>query len=1010
MDTLEFLQTILPDEGVYYLALFKEGYKAPAHKAYRSLETMADAIEQMARSDSLSVYHACASYQHELLEDEVDGKLKRKYRVPENWDRAKAFWADIDCGEEKAAKGAGYLDKREAAKAIFAFADTVGWPRPMLVDSGYGVHAYWPLTKAIKAESWRRVATALKSVFAHMGVLADPSRTADFSSVLRPAGSVNRKRGAAKTVAVKSRCEPSNPAELAASLSQYVKDNQVQVENTTRPRPSLASSGLNSDLTGHLNQYPNIDVDANEVANKCAQVAHVRDTLGDGTYDHWRGVIGLLKHCVEGEKYAEEWTSERLNTGHDNVDWRARYDTWNKGPTTCEFFSQFNPDGCNGCQFKGKIKSPIVLGRVIPIVAEQTEVIATEDGEEAEVLIPPMAYGYAWNNGLLSRMLPDKDGIMQAHPFSRLLFYPTTRIRTEDGTYKIGMRMHLPNKKVRDFEMSSEAMASQTDMLRSLAKYELMQSNHKEAGSHMAAYLRDQLESLKRQVEEVNTLTSFGWKNEDKDFLLGDRLYLADGTNRKVLVSGGAAKYATAFIRPKSADATKYAEALNFLYNRPGREHWQYAIVAGWGSLLSPFCEELYKGAMLALQGGDSGKGKTTVSYASLYAFGNAMDMALNSKDGFTPNSIWRVLATFNNIPVLLDELTNMDGQMFSDMAYGIANGQEKIRLKSTGGTVGFAETLRWRMSPFVTGNRDFHGLLAATQGNAQAEAVRVLQINVDRYPQTYLTAPGVDRSTLTKEEREAIDAKEAVLVQRHLDQMKANRGIAGEMMVQYVVTHADELLDEVRRRTAEMVSTIPDTKYRFYRCHAACSLTMARIARDLGIIDFDLERLEAFTRRMMAELAETVEVTNTVSAEEAFSRMMTSLAHRILVTVEFRDKRSKDGPETPRNRVMGEIAGRYVLGSATKRDHAGHMMLSQAAMRDWCMKNRTDYNKLIDQLEKDGVLVKRSDKITLTRGTDLPTVQARCVVVDGYKLDKDALTLVSSSEEKSVGAVGASV
>jgi hypothetical protein len=37
---------------------------------------------------------------------------------------------------------------------------------------------------------------------------------------------------------------------------------------------------------------------------------------------------------------------------------------------------------------------------------------------------------------------------------------------------------------------------------------------------------------------------------------------------------------------------------------------------------------------------------------------------------------------------------------------------------------------------------------------------------------------------------------------------------------------------------------------------------------------------------------------------------------------------------------------------------------------------------------------------LTLTRGTDIPIVQARCIVVDSLKLDKDALTLVQNKPQ----------
>jgi len=163
MNTLEFLQTILPSEGVFYLALIDRKTGFVQHKVFSDLETMADAAIEYDQGDKYSVYHACASYQNPSIE--VDGK--KKYRVPENWDRAKSFWIDLDCGEDKVSSGAGYATKRDAAKAILGFCKANNVPVPMLVDSGNGVHCYWPLTKAIKPEVWRKVAYAFKAVLAH---------------------------------------------------------------------------------------------------------------------------------------------------------------------------------------------------------------------------------------------------------------------------------------------------------------------------------------------------------------------------------------------------------------------------------------------------------------------------------------------------------------------------------------------------------------------------------------------------------------------------------------------------------------------------------------------------------------------------------------------------------------------------------------------------------------------------------------------------------------------------
>jgi hypothetical protein len=989
MDTLEFLRVILPEHGIHYLALFKEGYKFPAHKVYTDLETMAEAIEGMAGSKQLSVYHACASYQKAVIElDELDknGNNKRKYRIPENWDKAKAFWVDVDCGQEKFDKGQGYLTKKEAVVAMAKFAKDVGIPRPMLVDSGNGIHAYWPLTHEIGPELWRKVATVLKSTLAHCKVIADPTRTADFSSILRPVGSTNRKNGDAKTVKVLATCEAIDPKEFATPLFAYAKENDVKL---IREAPKKQyNNDLNSDLTAHLPQYPEIPADANVMADKCQQAATMRDTMGDVEYEVWRRVIGLLTFCESGRETAQAWTSNREESGHTSLDWDVKYDTWNAGPSTCESFQSCNPDGCNGCQFKGKITTPLQLARVIPEPEETVEETVNEESVTEEVSIPALPRGYQWDSGLLSRLLPDKEGVLQAFPFCENLFYPMTRIRGEDGTFRYGIRLHLPDKRIRDFEISGESVASPTDLLRAMARYELTKSNHKNAGEHMAAYLLDQLQSLKRSITETNTLTSFGYKDDNKAFLLGETLYEADGSERKVLV-GGNAKERMATFKNGRGSLEGYAKALNFMYNRPGAVHWQYTICSGWGSLLAHHCEDLYKGLILALQGGESGRGKTTVCHAALAAFGNPEKLTLNSKDGFTTNALWATLGVFNNVPILVDELTGMDSAVFSDVAYGVSNGQDKVRLTSKNGGVVFAKSSEWRLNVYITGNRDFYGLLAANQANSQAEAVRLIQLNVDRYEGLML----VDRANYPKtpEGKKAWEAASGLVAAEHIKKMTANSGHAGAALIQYILANHDEVHKDIHTMLGKFTEVLSNPKFRFYRAHSACTIVIAKIARKLGIMEFDIKEMYKFTVNLLRELSESVAENNTVTSEDAFQRMVSILSSRIIVTTECRDRRDGRGPETPRNRINGPIAGRYILGSQSSKEFAGRLILSQKEVRDWCMANRMDFHSMMKSLQDAKALVAQGDKFVITRGTDCPSMQTRCIIVDMHKLNAEA-------------------
>jgi hypothetical protein len=1000
MDTLEFLKAILPEHGIHYLALFKEGYKFPAHKVYTDLEAMAEAIEGMAGSKQLSVYHACASYQKAVIElDELDknGNNKRKYRIPENWDKAKAFWVDVDCGQEKFDKGQGYLTKKDAAVAMAKFAKEVGIPRPMLVDSGNGIHAYWPLTREIGPDLWRKVAVVLKSVLAHAKVIADPTRTADFSSILRPVGSTNRKNGDAKTVKVLATCEAIDPKEFATPLFEYAKEHDVKLIREA-PKKQYQPTDLNSDLTAHLPQYPEIPADANVMADKCQQAATMRDTMGDVEYEVWRRVIGLLTFCESGREIAQAWTSNREESGHTNIDWDVRYDTWNAGPSTCESFQSCNPDGCNGCQFKGKITTPLQLARVMPEPEETVEETVNEEGEATETAIPALPRGYQWDSGLLSRLLPDKEGVLQAFPFCENLFYPTTRIRGEDGTFRYGIRLHLPDKRIRDFEISGESVASPTDLLRAMARYELTKSNHKNAGEHMAAYLLDQLQSLKRSITETNTLTSFGYKDDNKAFLLGETLYEADGSQRKVLVGGNAKERMVTFKNGRGS-LEGYAKSLNFMYNRPGAVHWQYTICAGWGSLLAHHCEDLYKGLILALQGGESGRGKTTVCHAALAAFGNPEKLTLNSKDGFTTNALWATLGVFNNVPILVDELTGMDSSVFSDVAYGVSNGQDKVRLTSKNGGVVFAKSSEWRLNVYITGNRDFYGLLAANQANSQAEAVRLIQLNVDRYEGLML----VDRAKYPKtpEGKKAWEAASGLVAAEHIKKMTANSGHAGAALIQYILANRDEVHNDIQTMLGKFTEVLSNPKFRFYRAHSACTIVIAKIARKLGIMEFDIKQMYKFTVNLLRDLADSVAENNTVTSEDAFQRMVSILSSRIIVTTECRDRRDGRGPETPRNRVNGPIAGRYILGTQSNKEFAGRLILSQKEVRDWCMANRMDFHSMLTSLQEAKALVAHGDKFVITRGTDCPSMQTRCIIVDMHKLNAEAnapvLSLVSN-------------
>ena len=130
--------------------------------------------------------------------------------------------------------------------------------------------------------------------------------------------------------------------------------------------------------------------------------------------------------------------------------------------------------------------------------------------------------------------------------------------------------------------------------------------NSPDAPVHLTAYLRDSLEVLKREAKEVKTYSHFGWHTDNTEFLIGTTLFTKDG-QKQVLTGGTAKKLESVFTVTGTVEG--YAKGVNSLYGRSGMEPMQYMIASGFGSVLTPFPDSLYKGLMAAITGADTGKG-----------------------------------------------------------------------------------------------------------------------------------------------------------------------------------------------------------------------------------------------------------------------------------------------------------------------------------------------------------------------------------------------------------------
>jgi hypothetical protein len=368
--SVRFLKLILPDQG-YYIAAVKRprgGFINPIFA--ESAEDLWSELEEYDRN-GWETYHACGSFKERRSDPpETPVGQKRLGRTKHNALGAKAFWLDIDIDKDDKDK---HSTQDEALKALKRFLKATGLPIPLIVRSGYGLHVYWPLAEMLDPATWKRYAKGLKALCEKHDLRIDNSRTTDISSILRTPGTHNHKRGGLVPVTCNTEFlqhVQAQPLETFATLLDAGAQGAVGVAGftgftssppgRTRARSTAKAGSVTADLLGGLDNYP--PSYAADIANSCGQLAELRDKHGAVPEPLWYATLGVLAFCEDGEALAHEWSSgdDRYTAAETSEKLaRARQLT---GPTTCEKFSSLNAAGCEACNHRGKIKSPIKLG------------------------------------------------------------------------------------------------------------------------------------------------------------------------------------------------------------------------------------------------------------------------------------------------------------------------------------------------------------------------------------------------------------------------------------------------------------------------------------------------------------------------------------------------------------------------------------------------------------------------------------------------------------------------
>lgn len=940
--TINFLRKVLPD-GLIVVA-------RPASKGFVQVvcNSIDEAVEQAAKFDQegKDCYFGLGSLREpfilETRKNKITGEPEevKAVRVGANIAQMKCLFIDLDVGADDPKK---YADQLEAGTALRQFCKDTQFPHPMIVNSGGGLHAYWPFDKAVPVDQWRVLAQTFKGVLAAYGLKADPTRTADASSVLRVAGTHNYKGGGKRAVYVLKDVEPIARKDILSAVIRLSAQYGIAVT----PKPVAAPVGA---LGGNLEKvYEPSDI--NKIITHCAQMKALVATGGDGE-PVWYAGLQVARHTIE-----PIYAATLISQAHPQFNMAemknklANLESKNIGPATCSQFYVTNAALCGDCPHRGKITSPIQLGqetiRHIPITIEVTHPI-TKVVEKVEVPIYPFPYKRGPDGQVLLAQ-KNSSGIEEMIMIHEHELRPIKRTRSERYDIESTVwRVNQPIQGYMEFTIEQSLLARPDalhGMLLSKGLY-VTPGRTKLMVSFMIAYIKD----LQKQVVVEQLFSRLGWRDDYSRFVSGSVVYNKDGTSAAHQTSPEIASEVPGL--GSAGTLERWKDAVQF-FKAEGHEAHRTMLYSGFGSLLLHMTG--HKGVVIAATG-EPGAGKTTAMMASNSIYGHPEDLLVSgNQSGATENALYSLLAARNHLPMALDEVTRMDVKVLGRFCLAVPQGRGK-RVNTKAGTLS-QNVPTWGNITQMSANTDMYSALAQSRADASAEAVRLFQL-----------------AFVVPKSHTKTDADQ------FLRDLKANYGHAGPVFIQYVITHYALVKRKVEAAMAlvDKRATISSGE-RFWSGLIAAEFVGAMCARHLGLLegfpieqdfDWNIQQLSASRRSMVEHIA---------SSREILSEFLEARVGETLVV-----SQTTKGNIAPRV----EQAPRGALCIRHDVD-LRRIFIMKSEFKRYCAEIGANHGSIQTELELKQVLLDRNKQVVLGKGTDFGKGQVRCWEIDLTELQE---------------------
>lgn len=874
----------------------------------------------------------------------------RERRIRLNARSSAAFLCDLDVG------ASGYESKHAARYALDTFVSETGLEPTYIIDSGYGIHAYWVLDQAIPLPEWERMALPIHALRMAWQIREDTTVPRDPARYIRLPGSINNKQDNPQPVYIVDTGPLYNAEDLNNQIEDLFSSTEkghqfLMSDEFEKMRRTQSARNLVNEASEFADQnvydckenlaiardmlmaIPPVLYDDLNIDSRGKLVSHGR---GSPSYEHWRSVIfSALATGLSGiEDVVYEWASQTSATYND---WQKAVDkviqsdgaTGNSGvgvgslihfsrafaresnevdPSTLEFLDKenilpFDPVALLKTK-KQSDPNAVQVTDLDDMTGESQEVEAeTLELTDRDRQCAVMPRGFKRKEGypgiyIQIAIKDDETGETTGYELEEVVdkdLYVVGVVQGDDGRQEFILKVFHPFQTPKLYRYSLGILSDSRAFDRSMAEAGILPVglDTKKGGSTLMSYITAQVRRLSKLARPEKEVSSFGWTDDKTGFAKGSYLYTESGAKELVGMSRTLENYASSLDAHGDMEAWKSAVDI---FNRDEYQMCQMLIALAMGSPLSALYGAEHSGGFVYIWSTKGSTGKTTIQRVMQSIWGKPTQSILigdmNTSDTTLPNQ----MGTLKDISLAIDEgATETISAKMNDQSAKIARlikqstqGREKMRSDQSGHLR--ADSSEWTAFTSISLNMSLGNLLGSGFAGPLHQRVLEVPYHVPRFTSFSDIKPS-----------EVYNFGHTIV---------NNYGLAGDLLADYYVKNRQSLKDEMHTemmRLADLGGSLSQ-HMRFYQAMFAAAHVAIRVAKKLGLVAFDTDKLQSYMDNyLMSALDQNEEVT-TLDEAALLSQFLNENAENTL-TVESTDNGGlKLMGDMPRNKVVARI------------------------------------------------------------------------------------------------------